>query len=262
LGRWLLRKRVACALRSDRDGTWAEYFVANAGNCIPLKAELPIEQGASLIVNPLTAVGLLDMARRAGHRGAIHTAGASQLGRMMIVMAAELNYPLINVVRRDAQVELLKSLGAEYVLNSSSATFVDELQSLSKRLRATAAFEAVAGGMTGTVLNAMPHSSTAYVYGALSQEPCGNVDPVGLLFFKKSITGFYLGGWMERRGAIGKLRAASRVQRMMIDGRIATIIQRRLALDEVVDGLSQYIYNMTDGKVLIMPHGSNAASVQ
>src|SRR5262245_28454878 len=180
LGRWLMGKRVACALRTDRDGTWAEYFVANAKNCIPLKAELPIEQAASLIVNPLTAVGLLDTAHRAGHRAAIHTAGASQLGRMMLVMANEMNYPLINVVRREAQAELIKSLGAEYVLNSSSQTFVNELQLLSKKLKATAVFEAVAGDMTGTVLNAMPHNSMAYVYGALSQESCGNIDPIGL----------------------------------------------------------------------------------
>src|SRR5688572_17494727 len=30
LTRWLKGKRVACALRKDRDGTWAEYFVADA----------------------------------------------------------------------------------------------------------------------------------------------------------------------------------------------------------------------------------------
>jgi NADPH:quinone reductase-like Zn-dependent oxidoreductase len=262
LGRWLLGKRVACALRTDRDGTWAEYFLADANNCIPLKAEVPIEQAASLIVNPLTALGLLDTARRAGHRAAVHTAGASQLGRMMLVMAAELNYPLINVVRRDNQVELLKSLGAEYVLNCSSETFVIELQSLSKKLKATAAFEAVAGDMTGTVLNAMPHHSTAYVYGELSHEPCGNIDPIGLLFYKKSITSFYLGGWLERRGAIGTLRAAGRIQRMIIDGRIGTTIQRQLTLDEVVDGLLQYVGHMTDGKILIMPHKPNSRGVQ
>src|SRR4051794_38648432 len=257
LARWLRGKRVACALRSDRDGTWAEYFVANANNCIPLKAELPIEQGASLVVNPLTAMALLDTARKDGHSGAVHTAGASQLGRMMIAIAAEMDFPLINVVRRDAQSELLTSLGAKYVLNSASASFVSELQTLSKKLKATAAFEAVAGNMTGTVLNAMPHSSTAYVYGALSLEPCGNIDPIGLLFFKKSIVGFYLGGWLERRGAIGVLRAASRLQRMIIDGRIQTNVQRRLTLDEVADGLNDYVHNMTGGKVLIMPHGTN-----
>jgi NADPH2:quinone reductase len=255
LARWLMGKRVACALRADRDGTWAEYVVANADNCIPLKAGLPTEQGASLIINPLTAKGLLGTARRAGHRAAVHTVGASQLGRMMLAMAIEMKYPLINVVRRDAQVELLKSLGAKHVLNSSDEEFSGKLQSLCKQLGATAAFEAVAGDMTGTVINAMPPGSMVYVYGALSQESCGNIDPIQLVFHRKSMTGFYLGNWLDSRGAIGIFRAAGRVQRMIIDGRIATTIQRRLDLDEVVDGLHQYVHNMTGGKMLIMPHG-------
>src|SRR5690242_19146008 len=107
LARWLKGKRVACALRADRDGTWAEYFVADAKNCVPLKSAMPIEQAASLVINPFTAAGLLETARRDGHAAAVHTVGASQVGRMMIAMAADLKYPLINIVRRDAQQELL-----------------------------------------------------------------------------------------------------------------------------------------------------------
>jgi NADPH:quinone reductase len=262
LGHWLLGKRVACAVRSDRDGTWAEYAVVNADNCIPLKSALPIEQAASLIINPLTALAMLETARRAGHRAAVHTVGASQLGRMMIAMAGDLDYPLINIVRRDAQAQIIRSLGAKHVLNSTSEGFAGELKALCERLKATAAFEAVAGEMTGTVLNAMPSGSTAYVYGALSQEACGNIDPIELVFHKKTLTGFFLGHWLDRRGVIGILRAAGRVQRMIIEGRIGTTVQRRLNLDEIVEGLMQYVGNMTDGKVLIMPHGSNAAGVQ
>jgi NADPH:quinone reductase-like Zn-dependent oxidoreductase len=258
LGRWLMGKRVACAVRSDRGGTWAEYVVANAANCIPLKSGMPIEQGASLIINPLTALAMLETAQRAGHRAGVHTAGASQLGRMMIAMANELNYPLINIVRRDAQADIIRPLGAQHILNSTSEGFAGELRSLCERLKATAAFEAIAGEMTGTVLNAMPPGATAYVYGALSQDACGNIDPIGLVFHDKTVTGFFLGNWLDRRGAIGILRAAGRVQRMIIDGRIGTTVQRRLALDEVVDGLLQYAHHMTDGKVLIVPHGTDS----
>lgn len=253
-GRWLIERRVACALRHDRDGTWAEYFVANATDCIPLKAALPIEQAACFIVNPLTAVALLETTRRAGHGAAVHTVGASQLGGMMLTIAADMNYPLINVVRRDSQVEMLKSRGATYVLNSSSGDFTDELSALCKKLRATAVFEAIAGDMTGIVLNAMPPESTMYLYGALSQEPCGSIDPIEIVFHGKSLTGFFLGNWLRKRGAIGILRTAWRVQRLLIDRRIETAIQRRLGFDEVVEGLQQYASNMTDGKVLIMPH--------
>jgi NADPH:quinone reductase-like Zn-dependent oxidoreductase len=255
IGAWLKGKRVACALREDRDGTWAEYFVANARDCIPLRKELSIDQAASLIVNPFTAVGLLETAQRAGHLAAIQTAAASQLGRMIIAIAAEKKLPLINIVRRDAQVELLKTLGAEYVLNSSDDSFLEDLKSLSKRLRATAAFEAVAGEMTGTLMNVMPRKSAVYLYGALSEEPCGAIDPIEVVFHDKSLHGFYLGNWLRRRGVIGSLRTAHRVQSLISSGRIATRVQRRLKLDEVVDGLRQYAQNMTDGKVLITPHG-------
>jgi NADPH:quinone reductase-like Zn-dependent oxidoreductase len=251
---WLRGKRVACALSDDRDGTWAEYFVVKASDCIPLKSKLTFDQAASLIINPFTAVGLFETARRGGHRAAIQTAAASQLGRMIIALAAEAKYPIINIVRRDEQAQLLKSLGAKNVLNSSSDGFVNELQSLSKRLMATIAFEAIAGDMTGALLNAMPRRSAVYLYGALSEQPCGSIDPIELIFNGKSLHGFYLGNWLRRQGAFGSVRTALRVQNLILSGRIETKVQRRLKLDEVVEGLRQYAQNMTDGKVLITPH--------
>jgi NADPH:quinone reductase-like Zn-dependent oxidoreductase len=255
LANWLKGKRVACGLQEDRDGTWAEYVLANATECIPLKRQVDLEQAASLIVNPLTAMGLLATAQRAGHRAAVHTAGASQLGRMLLAMAREAKYTIVNVVRRKEQVELLLSLGAEHVLNCSDDDFADQLTATCQRTGATAAFEAVAGDMTGTVLNAMPPGSTVYVYGALSEEACGNIDPIEVIFRNKSVTGFYLGEWARQRGPFATLRVAGRVQRMLATGLVQTKIQGRFGCDDFVDGLQQYLNNMTDGKVLLMPHG-------
>jgi NADPH:quinone reductase len=251
--RWLVGKRVAFAVPHDRDGTWAENTVADAKDCIPVKAALPIEQAATFIVNPLTAVALLETARNAGHRAAVHTVGASQLGRMIHTIAADMNYPMIHLTRRDAQVAILKSRGAIYVLNSSHENFTDELKTLCQKLNATAAFEAIAGEMTGTVLNAMPPKSTAYLYGELSGKPCADIDPIDIVFHEKTLTGFYLGNWLRDRSFLSLLRSVSKVQRLLIERRIETTIQRRLALEEVVDGLLHYIAHMTDGKVLILP---------
>src|SRR5438046_7825824 len=36
-------KRVACGLQGDRDGAWAQFAVANANECIPLKRRLKFE---------------------------------------------------------------------------------------------------------------------------------------------------------------------------------------------------------------------------
>ena len=250
---WLMGKRVACGQQEDRDGTWAQYVVANAAECIPLKRQLCMKQAASLIINPLTAMGLLETARRGGHRAAVQTAGASQLGRMLVAMASELNFPVINVVRREAQVELLQSIGATHVLNSSDDDFVERLGAIAAELQATTAFEAIGGEMTGTLFNVLPEGSTVFVYGALSEAACDNIDPIELIFHGKTVTGFYLGVWLRERGSLDVLRAASRAQKMLIDGRIETKVQRTVSLEEAVDGLRQYVDHMTDGKLLIMP---------
>jgi NADPH:quinone reductase-like Zn-dependent oxidoreductase len=253
IANWLKGKRVACAARDDRDGTWAEYCVADAAQCIPLKRQISIEQAASLIINPMTAMGLLDSARRHGYHAAIQTAGASQLGRMLIVMAADLSYPLVSIVRREAQAALLKSLGAEHVLNSEEADFPERLKQICGDMQIGAAFDAVAGPMTGTLLNAMSPGSTVFVYGGLSEQPCGDINPVDLIFHDKTVTGFFLAKWLQQRGVLNALRTASHVQRLLADGRIKTQVQRRLSLPEVVEGLKQYVDHMTDGKVLIVP---------
>lgn len=253
LAGWLRNKRVACGVRGDRDGAWAEYCLANARDCIPLKRRLPFTAAASLIVNPLTAIGLLDTARRDGHAAAVLTAGASQLGRMLLYLAGRAKFPLVCVVRREEQAQLLKSAGAELVLNSADVDFVEQLATACQQVNATAALEAVAGDMTGTLLSAMPQGSCVYVYGALSEEPCGAIDPIDLIFRNKTVTGFYLGEWLRTRGAFGVLRRANRIQRMLIDGLIATKVQRQIRLDEVSEGLLRYVESMTEGKVLILP---------
>lgn len=247
-------RRVACSLQADGDGTWAQYFLAQAGSCIPLKKNLRLQQAATLTINPLTAVGLIDVAQRDGHRAAVHTAGASQVGRMLLRVGEDKRFPIICVVRRREQVELLKGLGASQVLNSSDANFEAELTRVCRDLNATAAFEAVAGEMTGKIVGCLPPKSRVYLYGALSEEPCRAIEPVHVIFEQKAIEGFYLPHWVKSKNLLQMIRAASGVQQMMIDGRIETAVQRRLSFDEIVDGLLQYVGHMTEGKVLIMPH--------
>ncbi|MEX0936894.1 MAG: zinc-binding dehydrogenase [Pirellulales bacterium] len=252
---WLENRRVAVAIRGDRDGTWAEYALAEAGDCIPLASNVTSEQGATLIVNPLTALGLLETAQRAGSRAAIQTAAASQLGRMLIQVARDASFPIVSLVRRGAQVDLLQSLGAEHVLNTSEDNWRDRLRELAARLGATSAFDAVGGHMTGELLSAMPERSTVYVYGALSEEACSDIDPLDLIFRRKQVQGFFLSDWLTARNRLRVLWTARRAQRLIGQGQIGTHIRRRLGLDEVVEGLLGYVDEMTAGKMLIVPHG-------
>jgi NADPH2:quinone reductase len=253
LGRWLVGRRVAFGSQADRDGTWTQFALAEANMCIPLKSGVDVEQGASLIINPLTAMGLLDEARRKGSSAAVSTAAASQLGRMLLRLAHEARFPLVNVVRRNEQADLLKSLGAQYVLNSQTPEFAGQLRDLCARLHATMAFDAIAGEMTGILLEVMPPRSTVLVYGLLSGQYCGRINPVDLLFQDKRIMAFYVSNWIRRRGMIRTLLAANRVQRMIVAGRFHTEIARRLHFADLQQGLLDYCKNMTAGKTILTP---------
>ena len=251
LARYLVGKRVSCGAPMDGDGTWAEYMVTSANLCIPLLKTTDTEQAASLIVNPFTAWALLDGAVRGGARAVAQTAAASALGRMMVRLAARRRVPLVNVVRRAEQVELLESEGAEHVLNSGDADFEERLRELCRRLGVTAAFDAVAGEMTGMLLRAMPDGGRVVVYGALSQEPCA-ADPRSLIFESKRVEGFWLSRWLRSANFLRRVVTARQVQKLL-GSDLKTEVRARLPLEKAAEGLREYAGEMTGGKILLVP---------
>lgn len=254
LGRLLVGKRVACTYKSVVHGTWAQYCVTDALLCAPLNRKLSTEDGAMLFVNPATAYSLLAKAKQEGHRAAIQTAAASQLGRMLIRLAARESFPLINIVRRDEQVALLKRMGADIVLNSASEDFEDALAQACNRLGTTIAFEPIGGQMTGRVLSALPKGSVVVVYGALSNQPCNGINPHDLIFENKVVEGFWLKYWVMKKSLPAKMRLVNRIQKLMEIGMLESRVRKHLKLNEVVEGLLEYQANMTEGKFLICPH--------
>jgi len=59
-------------------------------------------------VNPLTALGLVESIKNCKSKAAVQTGAASQLGRMIMKVCATENIQLINIVRREEQVKMLK----------------------------------------------------------------------------------------------------------------------------------------------------------
>jgi NADPH2:quinone reductase len=253
MGKLSVGKRVGCMASEVLDGTWAEYMVAEARRAIPLNKNVTLEQGAMMVVNPWTAWALLDTARRAGHRAAVHTAAASSLGRMLLRLGQRENFPIIHVVRRAEQVELLSRMGATLVLNSSDADFDSRLKESCQMHGVTVAFDPVAGAMTGRVLAAMPEGSTAIVYGSLSDEAV-TVRPEQLIYENKRVEGFWLSKWVAKKGLLGRAKMAFGLQKRLATD-FQTEIRARVTLEQAAEAIEQYRHTMTGGKVLIMPGG-------
>lgn len=253
-GTWshaLLGRRVACSA-TDEGGTWAEYTLAPANACVPLLPQVSTLQGAMLIVNPMTAWALVDTARRGGHPALVQTAAASALGRMVQRLCERFGLPLINIVRRDAQVELLRAQGARHVLDSSAPDFDEQLRGLARELRATMAIDAVAGEMTGRLASLLPRRSRVVVYGALSEQTC-QVHPGSLIFRDVRIEGFWLSTWFQRLQPAELLRGALTVQRLLAS-ELKSEVRACFPLEESDRAIDLYRSRMTEGKVLLLPH--------
>ena len=146
-------------------GMVTRYRVVPARNLLPIPDGVPIENGAAVLINPLTALAMIETMRERGHNALVHTAAASSLGRMLNRICLQDDIPLVNIVRRPEQVSLLENQGARYVCDSSSSSFTDELSAQVAAAGATLAFDAVGGGkLAGQILSAMEARCLAQVF--------------------------------------------------------------------------------------------------
>ena len=125
---------------------YAQYRCLKVNECLPLPAGTTPAEGASCFVNPLTALGMTETMRREGHKALVHTAAASNLGQMLNKICIKDGIALVNIVRSEEQAEILRKIGAKYVVDSTSPGFMDELTQALVETGATIAFDAIGGG--------------------------------------------------------------------------------------------------------------------
>lgn len=248
-GRALMGHRVAVAV-GQGNGTWAEYVAVSASSCFPLLPSIQTEQGAMLVVNPLTAWAMVDGARADGHKTLVQTAAAGQLGRMILKLARRLDVETLNIVRRPEQVALLKEMGARHVLSTHEPDFDGRLASLARELGATLALDAVGGDLAARVLHAMPRGTRMVMYGALSEAACP-LNPADLIFGRKRLEGFWLSDLFQASRLPSLLKGAVRVQQWHED--FSSDVRARFPLERAPEALRAYAADMTLGKVLFVP---------
>jgi NADPH:quinone reductase-like Zn-dependent oxidoreductase len=180
----------------------------------------------------------------------VNTAAASQLGRMLLRLSRKRGVPLINIVRRADQAEILRALGADHVLVSTDADFDQKLHDLTHRLNATLLLDAIAGEFTQQLVNAAPKKSVILLYSNLSGKP-SQIQPNSLWHEDKRIEGFYLATWASNQNVLKILQVAQAAQKMLASD-LQTDVLKRLPLSTVKEGLDLYQKNMTAGKILFV----------
>lgn len=206
-------------------GTYRQYHCVNVQSCLELKEGTTAKEGASSFVNPLTALAMVETMRAEGHKAIIHAAAASNLGQMLNRICIADGVDLINIVRKEEQETLLREMGAKYVVNSSSDTFIADLTAAIIETGATIAFDPIGGGrLTSDILNCMETAvardmkehtiygsntfKQVYIYGALDRGPITLHRNFG---FAWGINGFLLFNALGKLGTQTVMKMRQRV---------------------------------------------------
>lgn len=247
----LIGKRVAFAVSLGGSGAWAEYALTDAVACIPLRSDVSDINGSAQIVNPLTAMAMVDIAAKDGDAFVI-SAATSQLGKLMISLAKDMNLKVIALVRREDAVAPLKALGATEVLVTTASNFADQFAATSRALKPRVFLDAVSDQICETVFTLMPNNARWVSYGKLGTEAPRLTQMGQLIFMGKRIEGFWLTNWMRTTPPADQARVVGEVQARFADGRWNTDVAATLTLADVIAGLADAT-KITDGKIVIKP---------
>ncbi|MFZ8198381.1 zinc-binding dehydrogenase [Alteromonas portus] len=248
---------------------YTEYACVPVQACLPHMDSTTPQQAASSFVNPLTALGMVETMRMEGHKALVHTAAASNLGQMLNKICLEQGVELVNIVRSQEQVDILKGIGAKIVLNSSSENFKAELYQAIDSTGATLAFDAIGGGeLVSDILTMMEASGSkdakgfntygsdsnkqVYIYGGLDFSPTILNRAYGMTWS--------IGGWLLMRflGKLDKKRVGELYKKvaMEISTTFASSYSKELSLEEALQPENVALYNAkkTGTKYLIVPN--------
>ena len=248
---------------------YSEYRCVPASSCLVMNDGTTAEQAASCFVNPLTALGMVETMRMENHTGLVHTAAASNLGQMLIKICLSEDIPLVNVVRKEEHVDMLKSLGANYVCNSSLDSFMDDLVEALVQSGSTLGFDATGGGkLSSQILTAMEVAANktateysrygsdkfkqVYIYGGLDRNPTTLMRSFG---FSWGLGGWLLTPFIGRIGPekFGELRkkVADEIH-TTFESKYSNIISLEGALSR--ESIISYTKQATGEKYLIKPN--------
>ena len=261
----LVGQRVACVPGS----AYSQYCLAEAVMCLPL-GDVSSEAGASAFVNPMTALGFVETARMESQGAIIHTAAASNLGQMLVKICQEDDIPLVNIVRKAEQVELLKELGATTIVNSSDDDFQEQLRAAIDATGAYFGFDPIGGGqMVDTCFKAMEQVAAGkmteysrygsdqakkmYIYGRLDFGPTILTPAYG---FGWTLSGWLLTPFLQQAGMETMIRMRQRVLEGLTTT-FASSYKRNVTLEEMLtrEAVLDYRAMKTGEKYLVTPHG-------
>lgn len=150
------------------NGGYAEYVLAQAAQAVPLPDGLGDAEATALLVQGMTAVGLL---RTGQYSSVLVLAAAGGVGSVLVQLAKNQGKRVIAAVGSDAKKQQALNLGADAAVSYQDADWVQQVRDATNGEGVSASFDAIGGAVGVGALQTLGAGGTAVIYGAASGEP-------------------------------------------------------------------------------------------
>lgn len=182
-------------------GTWQTYIVQEESAWHKIKKEVPVEYAATITVNPLTALRMLeDFVELNPGDSVVQNGATSMVGQCVIQLAHIRGVHSINIIRDRAGSEEVKQrltkLGANEVFTESQLGLKNIKGLLGATPEPALGFNCVGGDSASLVLKFLRQGGTMVTYGGMSKKPV-TVSTSSFIFKDLALRGFWLQKWMN-----------------------------------------------------------------
>ena len=157
-------------LATSSSGGYAEYATAKAALTMPIPDELGFGESTALLVQGLTALGLLNETRT-GQSILIHAA-AGGVGTLLVQLAKHKGLKVIGTASSEQKLQTVAALGADYAINYSEDDWTDEVLKATDGKGVDWLIEMVGGDIVAKNLKVLAKRSEERRVGKECVQPC------------------------------------------------------------------------------------------
>lgn len=230
-------------LATVSSGGYAEYATARAALTMPIPDELGFGESTALLVQGLTALGLLDETR-AGESILIHAA-AGGVGSLLVQLAKHKGLTVIGTASNEAKLELVAELGADAAVDYTKDGWTEKILEATGGRGVDWIIEMVGGAIVAENLKVLAKHGTMWVYGAASGEDF-RVSVLSLMEKNHAIRGY----WLMNESVENRIRFTKELMSHLGAGRLKIQVtefplEEARAAHEAIEG------RRTTGKVVL-----------
>jgi NADPH:quinone reductase-like Zn-dependent oxidoreductase len=229
-------------------GTWAEYFLANAATAIPVPPGMPDESACQLLAMPLSAYLLLEDLELKPGDWLMQNAANGAVGRLVHRLATKREVRVINLVRRQETAAAMEAEGMGPALATDDPGWPAKVPSVTGGAPVRRGVDSVGGKAANQMLAAMSPGALLLSFGAMSGQALV-IDPGHLIFRGATVKGFWATTRSERTPAADRVRMIGELVRLVAAGELPLQVSATFDLQQPAEAVAASDTPGRSGKV-------------